>query len=68
MEKFFLYIIIIQIMLACLNEFKIWKKNAGNKIIWKQQWLLMNHVGVCENITAARRSKIYTFDRVDVCD
>ena len=27
----------------------------------------MNHVGVCENMNVVRRSKIYAFDRVDVC-
>ena len=27
----------------------------------------MNHVSVYENINVARRSKIYIFDRVDVC-
>ena len=33
----------------------------------KRKWLLMNHVGVYENINVVRRSEIYIFDRVDVC-
>ena len=50
---------------------RVEKTNAGNKIVMKSYgndngyWLIMS---VCENITVARRSKIYTFDRVDVRD
>ena len=35
-------------------------------IVMKRYWLLVNHVGVYENINVVRRSEIYKFDRADV--
>ena len=42
-------------------------KNTGNKIIIKS-YENDNGYWLCENINALRRSKIYIFDRVDVCE